>query len=67
VTAEAAGLGSERRVGHRLPAALRAADHLHPPEQDHALEDVDRAARAVALDAEQVVDILRYAITGEPA
>jgi YtoQ family protein len=35
---------------------------LHPPEHDHALKEVDRAALAVARDAEQVVDILRYAV-----
>jgi YtoQ family protein len=40
---------------------------FHPPEHDHALKEVDRAALAVARDAEQVVDILRYAVTGEAA
>lgn len=38
---------------------------LHPPEHDHALKEVDRAALAVAREPEQVVDILRYALTGE--
>jgi YtoQ family protein len=37
---------------------------LHPPEHDHALKEVDRAALAVAREPEQVVAILRYAITG---
>ena len=40
---------------------------FHPPEHDHALKEVDRAALAVARDADQVVDILRYVITGEAA
>ena len=34
---------------------------LHPPELDHALKEVDRAALAVARTPEQVVGILRYA------
>jgi YtoQ family protein len=38
---------------------------LHDPELDHALKEVDRAAQATARTAEQVVDILRYAIRGE--
>jgi YtoQ family protein len=37
---------------------------LHDPELDHALKEVDRAAQATARTAEQVVDVLRYAITG---
>jgi YtoQ family protein len=37
---------------------------LHPPEHDHALKEVDRAALAVAREPEQVVDILRYAVVG---
>ena len=39
---------------------------LHPPEHDHALKEVDRAALAVAREPEQVVEILRYAL-GEDA
>ncbi len=35
---------------------------LHPPEHDHALKEVDRAALAVAREPEQVVDLLRYAV-----
>jgi YtoQ family protein len=38
---------------------------LHPPEHDHALKEVDRAALAVAREPEQVVAILRYAIEGK--
>jgi YtoQ family protein len=38
---------------------------LHPPEHDHALKEVDRAALAVAREPEQVVDLLRYALRGE--
>jgi YtoQ family protein len=37
---------------------------LHPPEHDHALKEVDRAALAVAREPEQVVQILRYVLTG---
>jgi hypothetical protein len=37
---------------------------LHPPEHDHALKEVDRAALAVAREPEQVVDILRYVVVG---
>jgi YtoQ family protein len=40
---------------------------LHPPEHDHALKEVDRAALAVAREPEQVVAILRYVTTGELA
>ena len=38
---------------------------LHPPEHDHALKEVDRAALAIAREPEQVVAILRYVINGE--
>jgi YtoQ family protein len=37
---------------------------LHDGELDHALKEVDRAAQATARSAEQVVDVLRYAIAG---
>ena len=37
---------------------------LHPPEHDHALKEIDRAALAVAREPEQIVAILRYAIEG---
>ena len=37
---------------------------LHPPEHDHPLKEVDAAALAVARRPEQVVDILRYVLTG---
>ena len=37
---------------------------LHDPDLDHALKEVDRAALATARTPEQVVEILRYAITG---
>lgn len=37
---------------------------LHPSEHDHALKEVDAAALAVARDPEQVVQILRYVLTG---
>ena len=36
---------------------------LHDPELEHALKEVDRAAMAVAESPDQVVEILRYAIT----
>jgi YtoQ family protein len=38
---------------------------LHDAELDHALKEVDRAAQGTARTAEQVVDVLRYAITGK--
>ena len=38
---------------------------LHPSEHTHALKEVDGAANAVAERPEQVVQILRYVITGE--
>ena len=37
---------------------------LHPPEHDHALKEVDRAALAVAREPEQVVEILKYVLEG---
>ena len=37
---------------------------LHDAELTHALKEVDRAAMATAETAEQVVEILRYAIAG---
>jgi YtoQ family protein len=38
---------------------------LHPPEHDHALKEIDRAASATAETPEQVVGILRYVLQGE--
>jgi YtoQ family protein len=38
---------------------------LHDAELDHALKEVDRAAQGTARTPEQVVAVLRYAITGE--
>ena len=35
---------------------------LHPPELNHALKEVDRAALAVAETPEQVVEVMRYAL-----
>ena len=37
---------------------------LNPPEHQHALKEVHAAALAVAQDPKQVVDILRYVLTG---
>ncbi|MBV2360284.1 YtoQ family protein [Thalassococcus sp. CAU 1522] len=37
---------------------------LQPPEHDHALKEVDAAALAVARTPDQVVQILRYVLTG---
>ena len=37
---------------------------LHGPEHAHALKEVDAAALAVAERPEQVVDILRYVLSG---
>ncbi len=38
---------------------------MHQPEHAHALKEVDAAALAVVERPEQVVDILRYVITGK--
>ncbi len=38
---------------------------LHPPEHDHALKEVDAAAKAVARDPAQVVQALAYVTRGE--
>jgi YtoQ family protein len=40
---------------------------LHPSEHDHALKEIDRAAMATAETPEQVVEVLRYVLTGELA
>ncbi len=37
---------------------------LHGPDIDHPLKEVDAAALAVAKDPRQVVEILRYVLTG---
>jgi YtoQ family protein len=37
---------------------------LHPEELDHALKEVDAAARATARTPEQIAAVLRYVITG---
>lgn len=38
---------------------------MHQPEHQHALKEVDGAALAVTETSAQVVDVLRYVITGE--
>ena len=38
---------------------------LHPPEHDHALKEVDAAAKAVAREPSQVVQALAYVTRGE--
>ena len=38
---------------------------LHPPDHDHALKEIDRAAMATAETPEQVVDVLRYVLNGK--
>ncbi len=38
---------------------------LHPPEHDHALKEVDAAAKAVARDPAQVIQALAYVTRGE--
>ena len=38
---------------------------LNPPEHGHALKEVHAASLAAATDLSQVVDILRYVLTGE--
>ena len=37
---------------------------LHGPEHQHALKEIDAAALAVAQEPEQIVQILRYVLTG---
>jgi YtoQ family protein len=37
---------------------------LHPPEHEHALKEIDRAAMATAETPEQVVGVLRYVLEG---
>ena len=37
---------------------------LHGPDHQHALKEVDAAALAVAEEPRQVVDVLRYVLTG---
>ncbi len=39
---------------------------LHGPEHQHPLKEVDAAALAVAGEPRQVVEILRYVLTGGP-
>jgi len=54
--------------GEGVPLLVLLAEaHDHhvgppPPEHDHALKELDRAAMATAREPEQVVEILRYAI-----
>ena len=38
---------------------------LHGPDHAHALKEVDAAALAVAEEPRQVVEILRYVLTGK--
>ena len=40
---------------------------LHPPDHDHALKEIDRAAMATAETPEQVVEMLRYVLEGQLA
>jgi YtoQ family protein len=40
---------------------------LHPPDHDHALKEIDRAAQATAKSPEHVVEILRYVLDGRLA
>lgn len=40
---------------------------LHPPEHDHALKEINRAALATCREPEQVVEILGYVIKGRLA
>ena len=37
---------------------------LHQPEYNHALKEIDAAAKVVAQTPQQVVDVLSYAING---
>ena len=50
----------------RLAAALgKSIVVLNPPEHQHALKEVHAAALAVAEEPRQVVEILRYVLTGK--
>jgi hypothetical protein len=40
---------------------------LHDPDLTHPLKEVDAAALAVAQTPEEIVEILKYVITGELA
>jgi YtoQ family protein len=40
---------------------------LHPPDHDHALKEIDRAAMATAENPDQVVEMLRYVLDGQLA
>lgn len=40
---------------------------LHPPDHDHALKEIDRAAMATAETPDQVVEMLRYVLEGQLA
>ena len=40
---------------------------LHPPDHDHALKEIDRAAMATAESPEQVVAMLGYVLEGQLA
>lgn len=40
---------------------------LHPPDHDHALKEIDRAAMATAETPEQVVGVLQYVLDGKLA
>ena len=42
----------------------KALGGLHGPDHSHALKEVDAAALAVAEEPRQVVEILRYVLTG---
>jgi hypothetical protein len=55
----------ERRLRRGLCRALgKSLIILHGPEHQHALKEVDAAALAVAEEPRQVVEILRYVLTG---
>jgi hypothetical protein len=38
---------------------------LQQPDHDHALKEVDAAALAMAREPSEVVEILRYVLTGD--
>ena len=58
----------ERGLRRRLRGRARQADrHAAPPDHDHALKEIDRAAMATAETPEQVVEMLRYVLEGQLA
>ena len=61
----AAPAGGRRRISSDHHPFDQPVITQHDTELDHALKEVDAAARATARTPEQVAAVLRYVITGE--